>query len=81
MARIGVEDNLTDVKEALEQKGHECVTLTGDNAAECDCCCISGQDQNVMGMSDATSDGSVINCDGKTAEEVAQEVDEKLQGR
>ncbi|SEQ61356.1 YkuS family protein [Piscibacillus halophilus] len=81
MAKVGVEDTLTDVKELLQENGHEVVTLTGDNAAECDCCCISGQDQNVMGMSETTSDASIVNCDGMTAEEVLNEVNEKLQQR
>ncbi|MGP4072088.1 YkuS family protein [Piscibacillus sp. B03] len=79
MARVAVEDTLTDVKELLQQNGHDVVTLEGDNAAGCDCCCISGQDQNVMGMSEATSDASIINCDGMTAQEVLDEVNERVQ--
>ncbi|RPF52166.1 YkuS family protein [Aquisalibacillus elongatus] len=81
MARIAVEETLSDVKQALQEQGHDVVTLEGDNAAGCDCSCVSGQDQNVMGMSEATSDASMINCDGMTAEEVVQEVNERLQNR
>ncbi|MFD2639947.1 YkuS family protein [Piscibacillus salipiscarius] len=81
MARIAVEETLSDVKALLEQSGHDVVTLEGDNAAGCDCSCVSGQNQNVMGMSEATSDASIVNCDGMTAQEVVEEVNERLQKR
>lgn len=76
MARVAVEDTLTNVKQALQKDGHEVVSLESDQANDCDCCCISGQDQNVMGMSNATTQATVINCDGKNANEVVQEVNE-----
>ncbi|MGM8216367.1 YkuS family protein [Bacillaceae bacterium W0354] len=79
MAKIAVESNMTDVMDALKEAGHEVVALEGDNAANCDCCCISGQDQNVMGMSTATTDAPVVNCDGMTADQVVQEVNNRVQ--
>lgn len=79
MARIGVEPVLSDVKEALTQKGHEVVDLRAEkDVAGCDCCVISGQDKDVMGMEDATIDGPVINAHGQNAEDVCDEVTEKL---
>ncbi|PKR77072.1 hypothetical protein CEY16_10010 [Halalkalibacillus sediminis] len=78
MARIAVEGNLSDVKQALQENGHQVVALEADQAQDCDCCCVSGQDQNVMGMSEATTQAPVINCNGKTAEEVVQEVNERV---
>ncbi|MGQ0422040.1 YkuS family protein, partial [Bacillus sp. HC-Mk] len=38
MARIGVENSLTDVQQALQQQGHEVVTLNSEQDAQgCDC--------------------------------------------
>ena len=39
---------------------------------------ISGQDQNVMGIQNVVTQGSVINADGMTAEEVCQQVANKV---
>lgn len=79
MARIGVEHSLTDVQEALKARGHEVVPLRGENDAKgCDCCVITGQDANVMGIQNAISAGSVIEASGLTAEEICQKVEEKL---
>lgn len=41
MARVAVEDTLTNVKQALQKDGHEVVSLESDQANDCDCCCIS----------------------------------------
>ncbi|MYL34814.1 hypothetical protein GLW08_02470 [Pontibacillus yanchengensis] len=78
MSKVGVEGTLSDVREALQAKGHEIVDLRSeDDANGCDCCVISGQDKNVMGMATASTQGSVINADGLTADEVCQAVDSK----
>ncbi|KGP92088.1 hypothetical protein N780_00385 [Pontibacillus chungwhensis BH030062] len=80
MARIGVEGTLSDVREALQSKGHDIVELKSEQDTQgCDCCVISGQDKNVMGMADAAMQGSVINANGMTAEEVCQAVDSRGQ--
>ncbi|MFC3038651.1 YkuS family protein [Virgibacillus xinjiangensis] len=79
MARIGVEGTMTDVKEALMEMGHEVIELrSAEDAAYCDCCIISGQDKDVMGMSDTSIAGPVVNAHGMDAQEVTQAVSEKL---
>ncbi|MFD1038710.1 YkuS family protein [Virgibacillus byunsanensis] len=79
MARIGVEGSLTDVKEALMEMGHEVVDLRSEeDAAYCDCCVLSGQDKDVMGMSTTSIAGPVINAHGSNAEDICQMVDQKL---
>ncbi|HLR68086.1 YkuS family protein [Virgibacillus alimentarius] len=79
MARIGVEPALSDVKEALMEMGHEVVDLRSeDDVQYCDCCIISGQDKDVMGISNVTIAGPVINAQGQNLEEVCQAVSEKL---
>ncbi|MFZ0368384.1 MAG: YkuS family protein [Halobacillus sp.] len=75
MKRIGIEENLSDIRSALQQKGYELVEMKKqEDAASCDCCVISGQDRNVMGIMDAETKASVIDAHGKTADEVCQEV-------
>lgn len=79
MAKIGVEDSLTDVQHALEQKGHEVISLRSENDAQgCDCCVVTGQDSNVMGISDISTKGSVIKASGLTTDEICQKVESKL---
>ncbi|WP_017727114.1 YkuS family protein [Halalkalibacterium ligniniphilum] len=82
MPRIGVEQSLTAVQEELKEKGYDVVQLkTEQDAQGCDCCVITGQDQNVMGMSDTTIQGAVIRANGMSAQEVCQEVEERLQNQ
>ena len=79
MARIGVEESLTDVKEALMEMGHEVINLrSSEDAAYCDCCIISGQDKDVMGMQDTSIAGPVINAQGANAHDVCDKVNDKL---
>jgi hypothetical protein len=80
MAKIGVEQSLSDVQQALRDMGHEVVELKHEHdAVNCDCCVITGLDNNVMGMQDVMMEGPVINANGLTAEQVCSEVDSRLQ--
>lgn len=79
MARIGVEQSLSDVQEALRAQGYDVTELKQESDANgCDCCVITGQDQNVMGIQNAVTQGSVINASGLTAEEVCRQVKSKV---
>ena len=79
MARIGVEPSLSNVKEALTRIGHEVVDLhSEEDAANCDFSIISGQDQNMMGIANVVTSGSVINAQGSTTDEVCQMLNERL---
>ncbi|PEB12867.1 hypothetical protein COL28_04915 [Bacillus thuringiensis] len=78
MARIGVENSLTDVQQALQQQGHEVVTLNSEQDAQgCDCCVVTGQDSNVMGIADVSIKGSVITAHGLTTDEICQQVENR----
>lgn len=80
MAKIGVEQSLTNVQQALQEKGHEVVQLRQESDAKgCDCCVVTGQDNNMMGIANVVTAGSVIEASGLTAEEVCQQVESKLQ--
>lgn len=79
MAKIGVEQSLTAVQEALQAKGFDVVQLKQEKDAQgCDCCVITGQDENVMGIQNVITKGSVINAHGLSADEVCEQVENKL---
>ncbi|GAA0454315.1 YkuS family protein [Alkalibacillus silvisoli] len=79
MARIAVENNMSDLQQALAQAGHDVIQLEGEQVPDCDCCCVSGQDNNMMGMSDKATNAPVINCNGMSTNDVVQAVNSKLQ--
>jgi hypothetical protein len=77
--RIGVEESLTNVVQALREKGHDVVELKQEADVQgCDCCVVTGLDSNVMGMQDVSIQGSVIEANGLNADEVCQQVESKL---
>ncbi|EDL64384.1 YkuS family protein [Bacillus sp. SG-1] len=79
MSRIGVEESLQNVVQALREKGHDVVELKQESDAQsCDCCVVTGLDSNVMGISNAVTQGSVIEANGLSADEVCQQVESKL---
>ena len=80
MAKIGVEQSLTNIQQALRDKGYDVVALQQESDAQnCDCCVVTGLDSNVMGMQDTYTKGSVIDANGMSADEVCQAVESKLQ--
>lgn len=73
---IGVEQSLTNVEDALKAKGYEVVQLLNEeDAKKCDACIVTGQDENVMGISNTVISGSVINAHGLSADEVCEHVE------
>ncbi|MFE8699487.1 YkuS family protein [Cytobacillus sp. FJAT-54145] len=79
MAKIGVEQSLTNIQQALREQGHDVIELRQNTDAEgCDCCVVTGLDSNVMGMSDVSTQGSVIEANGLSAEEVCRQVEDKV---
>jgi len=80
MARIGVEESLSNVKEALMEMGHEVVDLRSEeDARNCEFAVISGQDKDVMGIANVVTPGSVINAEGTSTDEVCNMVNQKIQ--
>ncbi|PLT35065.1 YkuS family protein [Bacillus sp. V5-8f] len=79
MARIGVEQSLSNIQQALRDRGHDVVELKQESDAKgCDFCVITGIDSNVMGMQDVAIQGSVIEANGLSAEEVCQQVENRI---
>lgn len=80
MPKIGVEESLSQVQHELQAKGYEVVTLKNEQDAKgCDCCVITGLDENIMGIQNAVTKGAVINASGRTVEEICNQVEQKLQ--
>jgi hypothetical protein len=79
MARIGVEESLTAVSEALKEKGYDVVTLRNESDLNgVDCCVITGQDNNVMGIQTTATKSPVIDASGMNADEVCEAVERNL---
>ncbi|MBM7624441.1 YkuS family protein [Sporohalobacter salinus] len=71
---VAVEDDLTNVTQELEQKGYEVMDLEEDNLQKVDAIVISGEDKNVMNMSDIKNEAPIINADGLSAVEISKEL-------
>lgn len=79
MKKIGVEESLKNVQQALQDKGYEVVKLKQNSDAKgCAACVITGLDNNVMGMQTTSLDGPVIEASGLTADEICEELENKL---
>ncbi|WP_110927887.1 YkuS family protein [Bacillus massiliglaciei] len=79
MNRIGVEESLTNVQDALRQRGYDIVELKQESDAKgLDCCVVTGLDSNMMGIQTASLQGSVIEASGMSADEVCEEVERKM---
>ena len=76
--RIAVEGRLTPLREFLQQNGYEVVELNGEPVPQCDCCVVSGGDENVMGMQAVETEVPVINAHGLTPEEVQQQIEARI---
>jgi len=79
MPRVGVEESLSNITSALRDKGYDVIELKQESDVQgCDCCVVTGIDSNVMGMSDTSIQGPVIEANGLTADEVCRQVDERV---
>ncbi|MFD1705310.1 YkuS family protein [Siminovitchia sediminis] len=77
--RIGVEEGLNNVSQALEAKGFEVVTLANDSELNnVDCCVVTGMNSNLMGIQTTSSEVPVVEASGLSANEVCQKVEQKL---
>jgi hypothetical protein len=79
MAKIAVENTLTNVKQALESSGHQVVGMDLQSIQNCDCCVISGQDKNMLGIAETATKAAVINAQGLSADEVLEQVNQRVQ--
>ncbi|MDO9573524.1 MAG: YkuS family protein [Candidatus Contubernalis sp.] len=82
MFKVAVSPYLHSVKEKLHKEGIEVVELDSEDihhlSNDISAVIISGGDENMMGMQDIQGEIPVINAQGKTAEEIATQVKNKL---
>lgn len=76
--RIAFENRLTPIRRHLQEQGCEVVDLDSEHAAQCDCCVIAGDDENVMGIQTTHTFAPVINAHGMTPEEVQQQIEARI---
>ncbi|HYE09629.1 MAG TPA: YkuS family protein [Patescibacteria group bacterium] len=83
--KIGIEKSLTNVKEYLEQNNVEAVVMSKEKKdskralKKYDAIVASGLDSNFLGMQDTMTKTPVISADGKTVEEVYNEIKNRLE--
>ena len=72
MKRIAIEQDLSNVKEYLQNNGYtvECLENFKGNLDSFDAIVVTGQNSNFLGMQNTTTKASVINANGLTAEDV-----------
>ncbi|GIO07092.1 hypothetical protein J31TS6_31200 [Brevibacillus reuszeri] len=78
MARVAVENSLSEISKMLRDNGYEVVDL-GNWQQVVDAIVITGQDINVLGDQNKTiTSAPVINAEGMTANEVFHAVNVRL---
>jgi hypothetical protein len=71
--KVAVEDNLTPVRDLLQQKGFEVVSV--DRVQDADYVVLTGGDDNIMGIQTIMTKAPVITAEGRTAEEIVAEIE------
>ncbi len=71
---IAVEEGLTDVRQLLESEGFRVVPLDHQSAKSAGAIIVTGQDEDFLNMQGPQSAAPVINAEGKTAQEIAKQV-------
>lgn len=76
--RIAVEEGLQPVNDFLRQQGYEVITWDGENLQGAEALVLTGADDNVMGLQKVETGIPVISAEGRSAEEVAHELRQRL---
>lgn len=77
--KIAVEGSLSDVKDLLQSKGYQVEDLNNKNNLNTyDAIIITGQDSNVLGIENAVTKSPVIDARGQSAEEVYQQLQNRI---
>ena len=76
---VAVEENLTNVKQALQSAGYKTVQLKNEGSLSgVGAVVVSGGEQNFLGIQDTESQIPVINADGRSAAEVVSQVQDRI---
>lgn len=77
MPKVAVENNLSNIRQVLERSGFEVVAVDRGAVPPCDCCVLSGIDENMMGREDIFTKAPLINASGLNEHQVLEQVREK----
>ncbi len=79
--RIAVEPNLTPVRDALQAKGWQVLSLEPGQRQQADAYVVTGLQDNLLGVEVTNGNRApVIEARGRTAEQVVQEVERRALG-
>ncbi|TDX51531.1 YkuS family protein [Orenia marismortui] len=76
--KIAVEDSLSNLAKELKKDGFEVATLNNNNLQNVDAVVLSGEDNNMMNMSDIQTKAQVINAKGLSAQELKERLNNQL---
>lgn len=78
--RVAVEDGLTNVAQALKDKGFEVTKFTNGTMTNVDAAVVTGMSNNFMGVADTQGNKfPVIEANGMTAQEVVNTIAARLE--
>ena len=77
--RIAVEDGLRPVRECLRAAGFDVVSTAGGIPENVQAIVLNGLDDNFLGRQNVVRRVPIVNADGMTPEQVADEVHRRLQ--
>ncbi len=76
---VAVEETLTPVAEALRDTGYDVCKPDEEDLSRVDAVVVSGQEDNLMDIQSVETTVPVISAEGKTADEVVEELEESLE--
>lgn len=83
MKTIGIQKELSTIRDYLENNGYKCYEVDTTNITSSttlksfDAIVVSGVNDNFMGFDDTSTKVPVINCDGLTPEDVKNTLDKR----
>ncbi|MBZ4687637.1 MAG: hypothetical protein PWQ96_29 [Clostridia bacterium] len=75
---IGLDKDLSRMRQALEQEGYNVVDLQDNNINSVDAIVVCGMENNLLGMEETKTKAAVIDSSGKTAEEIIADIKNSL---
>jgi len=80
-AEVAVEEGLRPVADALRRRGYHVTGLHPEALRTAAAVVVRGQDESLMGIQTIRTEAPVINAEGRSAEEVVRDVEERLRLR
>lgn len=79
MAKVAIDETLQYMEDALREKGYDVVILeNGMSPEDCDCCVISGMDENFMGIQTTVTQAPVLDARGMSIDEICEHLNRHI---